>query len=472
MAAKKTVTLENLVALGPQRLAAILFELGEGDTEIKRRLRLELAAEAGGDVIAAEIGKRLTSLRTARSSIDWDKARDFARDLDLQRAMIADRVTQTRPDLALDLMWRFMDLAEPVINRVDDSNGTIGDVFRTACDDLGEIAAKANPDPVHLADRVFTAIAANGYGVFDGIIEAMLPALGKAGTPHLKTRLTSALSDRPAKRDGHDWRRGELRRALQDIADGEADVDGYIAQVPVEDRSRPSIAADIGRRLLAANRAVEALAVLESARRNQGAVPSGHGIGVPRPESLAGDWEDAYIAALDATGQNDQAQALRWAAFEERLSATHLRAYLKKLPDFDDIEAEERAMKHALGYRNFSVALAFFTEWASHARAAQLALSRSPEIDGNLYYLLDPAAQAIEGKHPLAATLLRRAMIDDTLNRAKSTRYKHAARHLLECRSLAANILDCGAFETHDAFVKRLQAKHGRKIGFWSLVSG
>ena len=197
MAAKKTVTLENLVALGPQRLAAILFELGEGDTDIKRRLRLELAAEAGGDVIAAEIGKRLTSLRTARSSIDWEKARDFAKDLDLQRAMIADRVTQTRPDLALDLMWRFMDLAEPVINRVDDSNGTIGDVFRTACDDLGEIAAKANPDPVHLADRVFTAISANDYGVFDGIIEAMLPALGKAGTPHLKTRLTSALSDRP-----------------------------------------------------------------------------------------------------------------------------------------------------------------------------------------------------------------------------------------------------------------------------------
>jgi hypothetical protein len=63
-------------------------------------------------------------------------------------------------------------------------------------------------------------------------------------------------------------------------------------------------------------------------------------------------------------------------------------------------------------------------------------------------------------------------MIDDTLNRAKSTRYKHAVRHLLECRSLAENIIDYGAFETHDAFAKRLKAKHGRKNGFWSLVSG
>ena len=73
----------------------------------------------------------------------------------------------------------------------------------------------------------------------------------------------------------------------------------------------------------------------------------------------------------------------------------------------------------------------------------------------------------MEGKHPLAATLLRRAMIEHTLNRAKSTRYKHAARHLLECASLEPRITDVGNVETHDSFVGRLRAKHGRKVGFW-----
>ena len=133
MASKKTVTLDNLAALGPERLAAILLDLAETDAEVKRRLRLELAAQVGGDAIAAEIGKRITALRTARSFVDWQKRRDFVKDLDLQRAMIVDRVAQTRADLALNLMWRFMDLAEPVINRVDDSNGSVGDVFRSAC---------------------------------------------------------------------------------------------------------------------------------------------------------------------------------------------------------------------------------------------------------------------------------------------------------------------------------------------------
>src|ERR1700751_5973285 len=226
MASKKTVTLHNVASLGPERLAAILVDLAEADAEVKRRLRLELAAQVGGDSIAAEIGKRITALRKARSFVDWQNRRDFVKALDLQRTMIVDRVAQTHTDLALDLMWRFMELAEPVINRVDDSNGSVGDVFQSACEDLGAIAAKARPDPVGLADQVFTALSANDYGVFDGLVTAMIPALGDTGTAHLKNRLAQALADRPRKAGG-DLHASVVRSALQDIADGQTDVDAY-----------------------------------------------------------------------------------------------------------------------------------------------------------------------------------------------------------------------------------------------------
>ena len=473
MASKKTITLDNLIALGPERLAAILVELADGDAEVKRRLRLELAAQAGGgDTIAAEIGRRLAALRSARSFVDWQRRRDFVKDLDLQRAMIVDRVAQTRADLALDLMWRFMDLAEPVLNRVDDSNGSVGDVFRAACGDLGTIAAKAKPDPVNLADRVLAAVQANDYGVFDGLVTVMLPALGEVGAAHLKERLTEVLTDRSGKAGERNYHALVVRSALQALADGQSDVDAYIALVPPEERRMPHQGAEIGRRLLAAGRAADAIAVLERARPKRSAAKAARDDDFYLVGLAADDaWEATYIEALEATGRQDEAQRLRWAAFEERLSADRLRAYLKRLPDFDDVEAEERAMKHALGFKSFSTALGFFTGWPDQARAAQLVLARASEIDGNLYHLLDPAARLIEGKHPLAATLLRRAMIEDTLDGAKSTRYKHAARHLLECRSLAAGTRDFGTFETHDAFVSRLRAKHGRKTGFWSQVS-
>ena len=473
MASKKTVTTENLAALGAERLAAILVEFATGDAEVKRRLRLELAAEGGGDVIAAEIGKRLTALRSARSFIDWEKRRDFVKDLDLQRTMIAGRVAQTRADLALDLMWRFVDLAGPVLNRVDDSSGSVGTVFQSACEDLGTLAAKARPDPSGLADRVSAAVLANDYGVLDDLVPVTLPALGDAGAARLKSLLAQVLKDPSRQASGSDSRRSAARRALQDIADGQRDVDAYIALVPAAQGSMPHFGAEMGRRLLAAGRAGEALAALEKARPEPRTSRAGH----DDDELLlaghhGGDgWEEAYIEALDAIGRTGQAQQLRWAAFEERLSSTQLRDHLKRLPDFEDFEAEERAMRHALNFRSFPAALEFFRAWPEQARAAELVLARFPEIDGNLYYLLDPAAQLIEGRHPLAATLLRRAMIEDTLDGAKSSRYKHAARHLLECSSLAPSIREFGPHETHEAFTSRMRAGHGRKTGFWAQVN-
>src|SRR5215210_8134597 len=88
MASKKSVNVENLAALGAERLASILMDLAEHDADTKRCLRLELAGQAGGEIVAAEISKRLTSLKNARSFIDWHKRRDFVKDLDLQRTMI------------------------------------------------------------------------------------------------------------------------------------------------------------------------------------------------------------------------------------------------------------------------------------------------------------------------------------------------------------------------------------------------
>jgi hypothetical protein len=472
MAPKQTVVAENLVRLGAERLAGILLDLAGEQPAIKRRLRLELAGESGAETVVAEVGKRIAALRSARSFIDWQKRPEFVRDLDLVRTTLAERVGRTRPDLALDLMWRFMDLAEPVLNRVDDSSGAVGDVFRTACEDIGALATRAKPDPQALADRVFAAITGNEYGEFDRLVPVVFPALGETGVAALRSRLVAALPKRPAT-DRYDARAAAVRRALQDLADGEGDVDAYIALVPGAERKRPAVAAKIGRRLLGAGRAGEAVAVLEGAApgrrtRRDDLEHELFGLGWEGPDA---DWEGVYLDALDATERAEEAQRLRWAAFEERLSVDRLRAHLKALPDFEDVSAEERAMEHAFGFRSFPIALHFFHAWPEPRWAARLVRERHPEIDGNLYYLLDPVARWLEGADPLAATLLRRAMVEDTLAGAKSKRYRHAARHLAECRSLVPLIGDYGPFETHEAFAARLRAAHGRKTGFWAQVA-
>jgi hypothetical protein len=204
MAAKTTLNAKNLEALGAERLAALLIEVSTGDAAIKRRLRLELAGAQSPKEVAREVRKRLTSIARSRSFVDWQTRKALVNDLETQRRAIIDKVAPEDPAEALDLMWRFTELAGSVFDRCDDSSGTVIGVFHDACADLAAIAAAARPDPAALADRVFAAIQDNGYGQYDDLIRQVAPALGPDGLGHLKARvaeLSKAPVPTPATRD-------------------------------------------------------------------------------------------------------------------------------------------------------------------------------------------------------------------------------------------------------------------------------
>ncbi len=152
-------------------------------------------------------------------------------------------------------------------------------------------------------------------------------------------------------------------------------MDTFIAQYDEKTRKVPKIAAEIGRRLLAAGRATEALRMIDAAEHR-------------RSGWTDFDWEDARIEVLEALGRSDEAQSARWSCFARTLSTEHLRAYLKRLPDFDDVEAEARALNHAERYASVLQALAFLLSWPAVERAARLVLTRAGELDGDHYEIL------------------------------------------------------------------------------------
>lgn len=182
------------------------------------------------------------------------------------------------------------------------------------------------------------------------------------------------------------------------------------------------------------------------------------------------DWQLARLEALEALGRDDEAQEFRWQCFEQSLSDEHLRVYLKRLPDFDDLEAEEKAFAYALLHPDVHRALHFFLRWPSAPHMEKLVMTRHMELNGDYYELMTPAAESLSERHQLAATIVLRSMIDFTLERARSSRYKHATRHLAECRSSAKQINDFGPIEPHDVHIARLRSNHGRKTGFWSRL--
>lgn len=323
---------------------------------------------------------------------------------------------------------------------------------------------------------MFDAVCVNEYGQFDGLISLMTPTLGPEGLKRLKAKFDQMGADRPkdalvgARRvigistrgpiyqdDYERSRRVRLvRSALTEIADALGDVDGFARNYSEEEWTNPAIAAAIAERMLSANRAAEALQTIDKAA------------GVFRTGGHWPDWQRVRIDVLDALGRTNDAQRERWQVFERGLDASYLKAHLKRLPDFDDVEAENRALSFASRYPSFHQALAFLIDWPAHDQAAALIFARCNELDGEHYELLTPVADALEQRHPLAATLVLRAMIDLSLNAGKYKRYGHAARHLKTCEYLARRIEDFSGHPDHADYAAGLKQNHGRKSGFWN----
>ncbi len=477
MAAKTTLNAKNLEALGTQRLAELLIEISTGSAAHKQRLRMELAGNDSSAEMAREVRKRLASIARARTLINWRKVKKIKADLETQRKAIGDIVAADDPKEGFELIWQFLTLADSIFERSNNGSDLLMESFHQACTDAGAIAKAAGIDADILADKIFAAVQNNAYGQYDGLIPEMVAALGNDGLEHLKAlfvqwskepRVKPAAGDRRVIGWGSngavyedevygDRRELTVRIALQEIADAQGDVDAYIAQQPAKTCRFPLVAADIAGRLLFSGRAHEALRTLDE-------VDTGGGTDIPV------EWQIARVETLEALGRADEAQADRWRWFEQSLNGLHLRAFLKRLPDFDDIEAEEKAFAYARTIPDVHRALAFFLGWPALAEAAKLVVERKAELDGDVYELMTAAAEALAEKHPLAATIVLRSMIDSTLDSGRSSRYKHAARHLAECASLAPYIVDFSSAGSHDGYVAELKRRHGKKHGFWGLV--
>lgn len=459
---KKTLNKANLADLGSDRLADLLLEVSTGSADIKRRLRLELSHNLGVSELAHDVRKRLAALRKSKTYVSWRRRKSLVTDLTTQVSMIVDKIAPDDADVAFDLLWQFLELAPFIHVRADDRRGDIHDVFDGAIQHFEDIAPRAQLDVQTLADRVWTALCDDDHGVWDDIIGLLAPTLGDGGLACLKVHINGFarapvartdtdheaiqfLRDLRGARDYRvDLKARFVKKCLQDIAAVTGDKSSYIAQFTPDDLRRKSVAAEVAMLILEENASHEALAALNKA--DDGGGTQGQGA-----------WDDAMIATLIRLDRADDAQAHRWKCFEREVSARHLRAYLKALPDFDDVEAEERAIAYTLTYPDVFPALGFFLDWPDLLAASQVVISRSDEIDGEDYELINYAADLLRERYPLAAVLLLRSMIDFAVINRRSARNKYVVNHLQDCERLDFDIDDYGVFPTHERYRETLR---------------
>lgn len=391
---KKTVTENNLLSLGAERLAVLLFDAASSDPSLKRRLRMELAAEISAGDLAFEVDKRLTTLANSRARISWRKRPALLADLNALRAVIVHRLAPLDVKLALDRLVAWFDLYPALNARVSDAKGELPLLFDAASAELAALASVAGPDiavPV-LGEAIATRL--NQWAAWVGRGAQTL-------SPELAQRLLVDLTKGKPKPTGR------LALVVRKLADRSGDLDAWIQSISEEDYRKTEISAEIARRLAEADRSVEARAALEVSRATiQPASRWGRAKEDQVETSEA--WLVAEIAVLEAEGQGHEADEARWRMFERTLSADTLRALIAKLADFEDVVALDRAFDLAARHSDAMKGLAFLMNWPALREAAELVIRRRAELRGG-HDDVPLWSSRLAGRHPVSALFLTRA---------------------------------------------------------------
>ena len=461
--AKRTrtrITTESLETMGAPALASLLVDHAKVDPVLRRKLHLLLASNEGSDKLVAEIEKRIRTIGRSKSHIGWERTKDIVQELDHLRETIAGQLASQDRMAAVERMWGFIGIADDVLERTGDNYGTIEEVFGQAMVDLGRLCADdPGTDPSELARRVLSIVEGDGFGSSGATIRHLSEALGPSGRAEIQAATKKALAAVPKSEAADRWQVDERRRHLAHrlalLADIAGDVDDYISAMR-EGGMEAAYAPDIANKLIRAGRPGEAIDWLKRSRRPFDDDDTTH--------------IDLMVEALEALGKKDEAQDARWRYFEKSLNVDSLRAYLKRLPDFEDFEAERKAFEIAAKHRSVDTVLEFFVAWPNLQSADEIVRLREKELDGGAYYKLRPAAEALEDKYPAGATRLYRCLVESVLHRGSSKQYTYAARDLQSCIRLYPRIADESDIEKHATFMARLQQLHGRKYGFWGLM--
>jgi hypothetical protein len=347
---------------------------------------MELAAEQGAEHLLPEIDRRIALLATSRGRVSWRQRPAFVRDLDGVRDLIAHRLASLDREAAKDRMVAFLALAPHSQTRTRDNEGALERVFAHAAEDFIRLIARG--DSTEGGARLAAAIADQPVEWARWTRSDLLK--------HHPTLARAALSFLPA-RTGEVW-----AHIVRTLADAAVDPDAYSATFTSEALREPEIAGVVAQRFLAGGRFEDARQILENAVR-PGLFKLGRG-GQPSPDF---GWESAWIDYLEAAGRNVEAQEARWASYERTMSTERAKAYVTRLPDFEDVEAEERVFAIAREHDDAERALALLIEWPALAEAARFITKRGEELS------LSPEqaegwARRLQRRYPKAAEQLLR----------------------------------------------------------------
>ena len=443
--------LKNILEkLSPDQLIQVICQAHASNKDVQSVIEQAIAAYDPKESYKIT-NKAVTGIKNGKRFISYRESFSFADKLDQINQGIEQLITQA-PDLAIKLCQRFIEIDGSICERVDDSSGFLSDCYMTTYELLDRAFIEAKSEPEVVGNYLYDVYSQDDYGLRGYILENCKQSL-KAGADYVLERL---LRGRPLK----DY---VNLNALKIIADVRGDVDAYIALIKQDEQrfNRPLSARsifEIAKRLNAAFRSEEAITWLNKVEDD----------GYHYSEKI-----QLLIEAYQLEGKDQQARQLLWERFERYLRAEDYLTYLKYAKEPEKNTVETKAVTLAKTHDDLSSTLAFLTDihqW-NEVEAIIIARTKAETLDGSNYSLFRKLSNSLSQQEKnLAATLLRRVLVEDVLDRAQSKYYHYAVSDLKKANDFAESVTNWQDFASHQAFMQSLQTRHARKHAFWSKV--
>ena len=408
--------------------------------------------QSSPDAIVKELQTEIKSISRSSRFIDWRESSDFSRRLAYILSSVENSLLPDYAKHSIRILDAFLSQGEKVMNRCDDSNGSIGDEFRYAVTLWGK-AWNSLPDfdGNVLAERIWHYLLTNDFGLTDEIIPACTEALQRQGLDELETLV---------KANQHQVKREYLiLHALRDIAILRQSPEALRAVFQLTGhRETPSDQLDIARLLIKCGRHQEAISLLET---------------IDDTSHYGRDSLDLLIELHDLEGYKEAAQKLRWRGFVTRSNLDYYQAYIDHLvSDTDKQQARTDAIAFALNNTNLITSITMLNDLKQPDEAALALRNQYESLDGLHYNSLKKIAKHfIKVDYPLEATLIYRRLAESILQRAQSKYYDYAIGYLKKSKEIGVDVQSWLGYSTTEEYFNLLRNEHARKPAFMKVFS-
>lgn len=458
---KLTALKQNLESLPHEELVDLVIQLHGHDKTTDERITY-LANKNNPKEQAKLIKKRIQSIKRGSRFIPYRESYEFSLKVESILADCEPLISKS-PKHAFELLDAFMASNEGVFKRLDDSGGSVGDIYRCGVEMWISAARQFRHNGGEKIDwqkTVLERFAANGYSVWDTLLK----------------QSAALLTDDELKKLA--WRfENEARKALA---------------THTEPRSYCSEAANARLGLAGVARALKNVELYERATL----------ISCPAPNELQkldlarfcllignieralhwldGKWE-GYVEGdkrklLDecySQGENTTALLeLRTNSYENDPSYENLQDLKALLSPKEQEKIQNEAIDKAMAMPVFCFSIDTLIKLNAIEAAEKKLFAQADSLKTESYeWLINWVSYFSEHEKHLAVVLCYRALIDDILEAGRSKGYNHAAKYFKTLQVESMKVKDYRTFPDRLQYIDQLEGRHKLKRSFWAKVT-